>query len=88
MLNKCSNISRSSLALFLLYVEIYFKVCSLFYFSGVRSSSNRIFPANSNSLFIRVVGHLLWWRVSCIPSRRTCQMFLLIMIMQILRDSV
>ena len=55
---------------FLLYVATYARGFSLLCFFGLLNSLCGIFSANSNSLFISVVGYPLWFRIVCSSLRR------------------
>ena len=76
---KFFEISVNGYWLFLLYVKTYAKGCLLVCFFWVLSSSNGIFSANSNPLFISIEGYPIWWMVTCNYSRWVCQWFLFVM---------
>ena len=77
---SCSRffiISVNSSGLFLWYVETSAEGSSLLWVRGGRSSFNDILAANSNPLFISVVGYSFWGRVTCNSSWRVFLRFLL-----------
>ena len=74
--------------LFLLLLATYARVFSLLCFLGFPNAFCCIFSANSNPLFISVVGYSLWCRVVCSSLRRVFLRFLSVIMMYIPRATV